>query len=243
MWENNRLEDNDKKKLEQRINELIENLRSDAKDKIHKGMSDKQVIDYIINVTVNKVTAESKTLLSSIYYMMEDQTLAKPLYNNAQNKAAFYKRDIFTELNNKFDFNVPDNIDDEESKNKVDKWIKAVIYERDIYKELKSKFDFNISDSIDDEENKNKINKWVKAGAIVVSGGIISIPLNNCIPLGIAAVIAGIMTYLSKSNIDCLIDEYLDKVKNFMILWINSIVKYYDASVKELEGKLDSNGR
>lgn len=237
MWENNSLEENDKKKLEQRINELIENLRSDAKVKIHEGMPDKQVIDYIINVTVNKVTAESKTLLSSIYYMLEDQTLEKSLYKNAQNKAAFYERDIFTKLYNKFDFNVPDNIDDEESKNRVDKWIKAVIYERDIFKELKRKLDFNVSD-IDDEESKNKINKWVKAGAIVVSGGIISIPLNNCIPLGIAAVIAGIMTYLSKTNIDCLIDEYLDKVKKFMILWINSIVKYYDDSVSKLEEKL-----
>ncbi|MFT8322810.1 MAG: hypothetical protein ABF649_18220 [Bacillus sp. (in: firmicutes)] len=201
------LENNDKAKLEQYIDKLINGIYSDANRNIKNGVSDKQVIDKIINVTVNKFTPESKMILSSTYNMMMERTLAKELFRNVQNRAAFYETDILKGLNKKFNFEIPKNINYEES--------------------------------------KNEINKWVKAGAVVVVGGIISIPLKSWIPVGIAVVIAGIMAFLlkdgtkkEKTNVNSLIKEYLNKVKQSLMLWIDSIEKYYDERISDLEREL-----
>lgn len=200
------LDKNDKKKLEKRIDELIENISSDVKSN-RKGMPDKQVIDKLINTAVNRLTPESKMLLSSTYNMMKKQTLADSLYDNANNKAAFYEMNILKELNSKFNFDIPQNIDYEES--------------------------------------EKEISKWVKLGAVVISGGVISISVSSYIPISIAVVIGGIMSSVLKDktgktniNIDSLIDEYLDKVKQSLWNWINSIVEYYDGKIDELKRKL-----
>lgn len=200
------LDKNDQEKLKEYIDELIENISSDVKSNIGKGMSDKQVIDNLINTTVTRLTPESKMLLSSTYNIMLERTLADSLYDNPQNKAAFYEMNLLKELNSKFNFDIPQNIDYEES--------------------------------------KKEINKWVKMGAVVVSGGVISISLGSYIPIGIAVLIAGIMFPLLKDiagktniNLDSLIDEYLDNVKQSLWNWIYSIVEYYDGRIGELKRK------
>ena len=201
------LDKNDQEKLKEYIDELIENISSDVKSNIGKGMSDKQVIENLINTTVTRLTPESKMLLSSTYNIMLERTLADSLYDNPQNKAAFYEMNLPKELNSKFNFDIPQNIDYEES--------------------------------------KKEINKWVKMGAVVVSGGVISISLGSYIPIGIAVLIAGIMSPLLKDragktniNLDSLIDEYLDNVKQSLWNWIYSIVEYYDGRIGELKRKL-----
>ena len=201
------LDKNDQEKLKEYIDELIENISSDVKSNIGKGMSDKQVIENLINTTVTRLTPESKMLVSSTYNIMMEQTLTDSLYDNPQNKAAFYEMNLPKELNSKFNFDIPQNIDYEES--------------------------------------KKEINKWVKMGAVVVSGGVISISLGSYIPIGIAVLIAGIMSPLLKDragktniNLDSLIDEYLDNVKQSLWNWIYSIVEYYDGRIGELKRKL-----
>lgn len=201
------LESKDRKKLELYVDKIIKGIATDAKSNTKRGMADKQVINKVINVTVNKFTPESKMILSSTYNMMMERTLDGSLYESSQNKAEFYEIDILKELNNKFDFDIPKNID---------------------Y-----------------EETKNEINRWVKAGTVVIIGGVISIPLKSWIPVGIAVVIAGIMVFLlkegtSKTNmsVDALIDEYLDSVKKTMMIWIDTIEKYYDDRVSEIERKM-----
>lgn len=201
------LKNNDREKLEQYIDKLIKGIYLNAKKDIQSGMPEKQIIEKILNVTINKITPEGKMILSSTYNMLMEQTLGKQLYQNPQNKSAFYEMDILKQLNKKFNFEIPKNINYEES--------------------------------------ENEINVWAKAGAVVISGGIISIPLNSYVPVGIAVIIAGIMAYLlkgtsveGKQNVDALIKEYLHDVKNSMLLWINSVEKYYDERVAELERKL-----
>lgn len=201
------LDNSNEKRLREYIDKLINNISSDAKRNIQNGMSNKQVIDKLINATVKRLTPESKMLLSSTYNMMMERTLAKPLYENAHNKAAFYEMNLLKELNSKFNFDVPQNIDYEES--------------------------------------EKEINKWVKMGAVVVGGGVISISLGSYIPIGIAVVIAGIMLPLLKdrigkdnTNLNFLIDEYLNNVKQSLWSWIKSIEKYYHDRVVELEREL-----
>lgn len=117
------LESDEKAKIEQYINKFSEGLYKEARKCIQSGMSDKQVIDKVINITVKKFTLESKMVMSSVYNTMMEHTLAKPLFQTAQNKASFYERDILKELNTKFLFDVPKHINYEESKTEINKWI------------------------------------------------------------------------------------------------------------------------
>lgn len=198
------LQSNDKKKIENYIDKIIESLRKDARKSISSGMSDKQVINKITITTVNKFTPESKMILSSTYNMLMEKTLAGSLYLNAENKAAFYQLDILKDLNSKFVFDIPDKID---------------------YQESKKEFD-----------------KWVKCGAVVVVGGIVSIPLKSLIPIGIAVIIAVIMAIVlkddnkvGKTDISAIIDNYLSDIKKSVFLWIESVEKYYDEKIAILE--------
>lgn len=201
------LENNDKQKLEQYIDKIIKGIQTDANKNIKSGMSDKQLIDKVINVTVNKFTPESKMILSSTYNMLMEHTLSSVKYSDTEKKAAFYEMDILKELNGKFIFEIPKDIN---------------------YK-----------------ESRKEINKWVKSGAVVIVGGLISISLESWIPIGIAIVIVGIMALVLKDEhksdskgIDAVISEYLMNVKQSVLLWINSIEKYYDARVAQLEREM-----
>jgi len=201
------LENNDKQKLEQYIDKIIRGIQTNANNNSKAGMSDKQVIEKVINVTVNKFTPESKMILSSTYNMLMEHTLTTAKYTDAEKKAAFYEMDILKELNGKFNFEVPKDIDYGES--------------------------------------RKEINKWVKSGAVVVVGGLISISLKSWIPVGIAVVIVGIMALILKDEpkfgskgIDAVISEYLTNVKQSVLLWINSIEKYYDDRVAQLEREM-----
>lgn len=201
------LQNDEKNKIEQYITKISESILGEAKKCIQTGMSDKQVIDRVITITVNKFTPESKMVMSSAYNMMMEYTLAKPIFQTAQNKAAFYEMDILKELNSKFNFDVPKHIDYEES--------------------------------------KAEMNKWIKAGAVVVVGGLISIPTKSLIPIGIAVIVAGVMLLLLKDSengktqeISCLIKNYLDDVKKTMMQWLNTVEKYYDERVARLEREL-----
>ena len=117
------LQIDEKAKIEQYINKISEGIYQEAKKFIESGMSNQQIIDKVISIAVKKFTPESKMIMSSVYNMMIDHTLSNPIFQNAQNKAVLYERDILKELNSKFLFNVPEYIDYEESKVEIKKLI------------------------------------------------------------------------------------------------------------------------
>lgn len=116
------LDNNDRGKIQEYVEKILKSIYSSVKKDIESGMSNQDVIDSTVNLTVNKLTPESKMILSSVYNMLMKKTLARPLYQNAQNKAAFYARDILKDLNEKFSFEIPAHIDYEESKSLINKW-------------------------------------------------------------------------------------------------------------------------
>lgn len=201
------LQSDEKRKIEQYVNKISESIFSEAKKSIQSGMPDKQVIDRVITITVNKFTPESKMIMSSTYNMMMEHTLAEPIFQEPQNKAAFYEMNILKELNSQFNFDVPNHIDYEKS--------------------------------------EEEINEWIKIGAIVVAGGIISIPTKSLIPIGIASIVAGLMFLLLKNSKDSakqdtnhLIEEYLNDVTKTMMNWVNTIEEYYDERIAILKREL-----
>ncbi|MCH5249597.1 MAG: hypothetical protein J1E98_06680 [Lachnospiraceae bacterium] len=204
------LNTNDKQKINSYIDNLVRKTKADIKKSLNTGLTRQQAIDKVINITVNKFTPESKMLLSSVYNMMMEHTLNEPLFLDAKNKAAFYEMNLLKELNEKFNFDIPKNINYEQS--------------------------------------SLEIKKLINAGVVVVGvGGAISFMFESWIPIGIgvAGLIAGIMATLldedkniGKGSIDALVDSYLDSVKKSILLWIDSVEKYYYERVSDLKGKL-----
>ena len=116
------LESNDKKKIEKYIDDIISNLRKGANENLNNGMRKKVVLDKLVDAAVHKLAPESKYILSSVYNMMMDKTLAGPGYQDSARRVEFYEMNIFKEINDKFDFDVPSSISYEESRAIVNKW-------------------------------------------------------------------------------------------------------------------------
>ena len=117
----------EKNKIEEHIAKLTNDILSDAINSINSGVSKKKIIDDCIMYTVSKFTPESKMLLSSVYNMLMERTLKEEFFTNSHNKASFYEMNIFKELNEKFNFEIPSKIEYEESERKINEWIKAGI--------------------------------------------------------------------------------------------------------------------
>ncbi|WP_307972073.1 hypothetical protein [uncultured Brachyspira sp.] len=117
----------EKNKIEEHIAKLTNDILSDARNSINSGVSEKKIIDDCIMYTISKFTPESKMLLSSVYNMLMERTLKEEFFTNSHNKASFYEMNIFKELNEKFNFEIPSKIEYEESERKINEWIKAGI--------------------------------------------------------------------------------------------------------------------
>lgn len=203
------LKSDDKLKIDKYIKKIMNELANDAKESIASEMTDKEVIDRITKVTVNKVTPESKMIMSSVYKMLSRETLSEELFQNTENKAAFYQINILNDLNNRFVFDVPDRIDYSESKNELDRWIKGgsvavVVIGGAVSIKFKSFVPFGISLAV----------------AIAAIMGLIIFNKNHS---------------NNKTNINSLILEYLRSVQTSLMDWVESIESYYDERIEILK--------
>ena len=119
---------------------------------------------------------------------------------------------------------------------------KAAFYEADILKKITSRFDFTVPTEINYQRDYSTLKSLASSGAVVVAGGIIGITLTSWIPVGVAVVLAGIMGFMIKSrcgspnsDLDQLITEYLQNVRQSFMLWIDTIESFYDKKVAELK--------
>ena len=199
------LENNDREKIQEYVEKILKSIYSSVKKNIESGMSNQDVIDSAVNLTVNKLTPESKMILSSVYNMLMEKTLAKPLYQNAQNKAAFYSRDILKDLKTKFSFEVPAHIDYEESKSLINKWTVAGA--------------ICVGGGVVSITMKNAIPIVI---AVIIAGVMLYLLRDK--------PVTG-----NKQDISVLIKEYLKNVKATLMSWVDEISSYYDGEVKELE--------
>mgnify|MGYP007094681562 FL=1 len=208
------LKSSDKEKIENYIQKLIDGLLKDTKQSIDSGMSDRRVIERVTKATVNKLTPESKMIMSSAYNMMMDETLSEELFQEPENKTAFYQMDILKELNSKFSFYVPDKIDYSESKNELDKWIKG-----------------------------GSVVVVVIGGAVSIKFKNL-VPFGVSVAVALAAIMGLIIYNKcqsnNKSNINSIVSEYLNSVQVSLIAWIESIENYYDGKIVELKKGMDA---
>ena len=200
------LGNSEKSKIEAQLDKLLNSIKKDSEHAIQGGAKASEVIGRVTKLTINKVSPESKMLLSSAYNMMMERTLSDPYFSDPQHKASFYEKDILKLINAKFDLSVPSEI---------------------AY-----------------QEEPATMKNMIASGAVVATGGIVSITLSSWLPVCIAAVLAGIMVYVLKSNrstaqsnndVGKLIDEYLQNVKQSFMLWLDAVETFYDEQVEELK--------
>lgn len=203
------LKNNEKIKIENYIQRIINGLLEDTEKSKSLGMNDKQIIDRITEATVNRLTPESKMIMSTVYNMLMESTLSEDLFQNPVNRALFYERDILKDLNSNFSFTVPSNIDYNESKDIFDNKIKGG----------------NIAVVIVGGAVSVKIKSLVPLG---ISIGIVFVAI-----MGI--ILFNKTKKGSKININELILEYLNSVRKLLIEWIESIEIYYDEQIKKLK--------
>jgi len=207
------LANDEKKKIESYIDKLINNIYLDIKKSEKNGVTGKNLVDKTVKTAVNKLTPESKMLLSSTYNMLMETTLKQPRFQNAENQSIFYELNILKELTSKFTFYVP----------------KDISY----------------------EEAGATITKLEACGAVVVTGAVVSVVTKNIVPVGIAAIIAGVMVFVLKNEYNVmlpgknnnestlnLIEEYLGGVKKSLLSWVTEIEKYYDEKISTISGRL-----
>lgn len=199
------LDNNDRGKIKEYVEEILKSIYSSVKNNIESGMSNRDVIDSTVNLTVNKLTPESKMVLSSVYNILMEKTLAKPLYQNAQNKAAFYARDILKDLNEKFSFEIPAHIDYEESKSLINKWTASGA--------------IGVSGGIVSITMKSAMPIFI---SVIIAGVMVYLLRNKPISE-------------NHQDVNLLIREYLENVEETMMSWVDEISDYYDEEVNKLE--------
>lgn len=203
------LKNDDKVKIEKYVKKIMNDLANDAKEIIAYGMTDKEVIDRIIKVTVNKVTPESKMIMSSVYKMLSRGTLSEEIFQNTENKAAFYQLNILNELNARFVFDVPNKIDYAESKTELDEWIKV-----------------------------GSVTVVFVGGAVSIKFKSL-VPLGISLAIVLSAIMGLIVYNKgqgsNKTNIASLISGYLSSVQTSLMAWIESIENYYDERIRVLK--------
>lgn len=203
------LKNDDKVKIEKYVKKIMNDLANDAKESIAYGMTDKEVIDRIIKVTVNKVTPESKMIMSSVYKMLSRGTLSEEIFQNTENKAAFYQLNILNELNARFVFDVPNKIDYAESKTELDEWIKV-----------------------------GSVTVVFVGGAVSIKFKSL-VPLGISLAIVLSAIMGLIVYNKgqgsNKTNIASLISGYLSSVQTSLMAWIESIENYYDERIRVLK--------
>lgn len=203
------LENADREKIEKYVDKVLGNIYSDVKRNVEDGMRGREVIDATVRLTVNKITPESKMILSSTYNMLMERTLAGDLYNNPQNKAAFYSADILKKLNSHFVFDVPDHIDYEESRSLLNKWTEAGII-------VAVGGGFSIS-----------MKKVFPVIVAVALAGIMLFLLRNQ-PVS-----------SRKPDVEALVKEYLKNVKLSLLNWVDEVVTFYEDEIVKLEKEIE----
>ena len=98
----------DRENVNMAIDGIIKNIR-DSLPKINKPMNVR--IEELKKISTRITIAESKMLLSDVCGYLRTETLKKEIFKNIDNKIKFDDLDMFNKIDNKFIFEIPNNID------------------------------------------------------------------------------------------------------------------------------------
>lgn len=98
----------DRENINKAIDRIINNIK-EALPKIDKPVNIR--IEELKKISANITITESKMLLSDICVSLRKETLKKEIFKNIDNKLKFDDLDMFDKIDNKFIFEIPNNID------------------------------------------------------------------------------------------------------------------------------------
>lgn len=98
----------DRENIDKAIDRIINNIK-EALPKIDKPVNVR--IEELKKISANITITESKMLLSDICISLRKETLKKEIFKNIDNKLKFDDLDMFDKIDNKFIFEIPNNID------------------------------------------------------------------------------------------------------------------------------------
>ena len=98
----------DRENINKAIDRIINNI-NEALPKIDKPINVR--IEELKKISTNITITESKMLLSDMCGYLRKETLKKEIFKNIDNKLQFDDLDMFDKIDNKFIFEIPNNID------------------------------------------------------------------------------------------------------------------------------------
>jgi len=98
----------DRENINKAIDGIIKNIK-ESLPKIDKPINVR--IEELKKISTNITITESKMLLSDICVSLRKETLKKEIFKNIDNKLKFDDLDMFDKIDNKFIFEIPNNID------------------------------------------------------------------------------------------------------------------------------------
>ena len=193
------------------IKKTFVDIRSHVSD-LEKNIEQKElVIKAVCDYVTQTITEESKSLLSTFYSSLMDETMSQePFLNNTKNKNQFYRLDILNMIFEKYNFSVTKDID---------------------YKQAYEK-----SSSLPVPAGAVGIGIIL---SIALSNFII-IPISLVIAGGLYYFISEQGKEKNKDGFKAAIDRYLDSVESELCVWFQNVEEFYDKQVEELLSTLGS---
>jgi hypothetical protein len=99
-----------KPQLETLIEKAFQEMRNRIAEIMHEAGNREQIAEAICNYVGNYLAAESKSLVSSLYKILSEETLGKEPFTTARNQNKFYDKDIWAMIFNKYSFAAQEKI-------------------------------------------------------------------------------------------------------------------------------------
>jgi hypothetical protein len=190
------------------IDKIFENIHSRVSD-IERYTNRDRVIKAICDYVTQTIAAESKSLLSSFYSNMMDQTINDEPFLTARNKNKFYDKDIRSMIFDRYNFSVSENINCTQANEK--------------YKVL----------SIPAGTAGLGVILSIALSKVVI------LPISLIIAGGLYYFISKYEKNKGQDEFMAAINRYINSVKRELIIWFEHIEVFYNDQVEELKQSIE----
>jgi hypothetical protein len=193
------------------INKTFKDIRShifDIELERHTTQRDR-IIKAICDYVTQTITAESKSLLSSFYSNMMDQTLGNEPFLTARNKNKFYDKDIRRMIFDRYDVSVSENIN---------------------YTQTSEKFK-----ALPIPAGMATLGVVLS----IALSKVVILPISLIIAGGLYYFISEYEKDKNQKEFMAAIDRYINSVKGELIIWFEHIEAFYHEQVEELKQSIE----
>jgi hypothetical protein len=200
-----------KQHLEPLIEKTLQEMHSRIVEIAHETGNREQIAEAICNYAGSYLSAESKSLMSSLYKVLSEETLGKEPFVTARNRNKFYEKDIWAMIFDRYSFEAPGKINYAQVDEKL-----AALPVPLATAGLGVVLSIALSKVI------------IIPIALVVAGGLYYFLREN-------------KKTLNTDNFVSAIDVYLERIKRELLEWLENIEDFYHQQVAEVIKTLESN--